>query len=152
MRNQKVCLFVLSCCLALVMVLGVGLPSTQEDTASAGQSDYELLARVISGESRGEPYLGKVAVGAVVMNRVYNPKFPSTVSGVIYQNWAFTSVHDGQINYQPDRDSYRAAEEAMSGRDPTYGALYFYNPARVTSYWIFSRPVTIVIGNHYFAK
>ena len=136
MRNRKACLLLISCILAVLMVLCVGLSGTQEDTASAGQSDYELLARVISGEARGEPYLGKVAVGAVVMNRVHSPQFPSTVAGVIFDDWAFTSVYDGQINYTPDPDSYRAAGEAMSGRDPTYGALYFYNPARVTSYWI----------------
>ena len=129
MRRRKAHLIIISYCLVLFMVLCVGLPGRQKDTASAGQSDYELLAKVISGEARGEPYLGKVAVGAVVMNRVYSPKFPSTISGVIYQDWAFTSVYDGQINYQPDSDSYRAAEEAMSGRDPTYGALYFYNLA-----------------------
>jgi N-acetylmuramoyl-L-alanine amidase len=152
MRNRKACLVLLTCILALVTILCVGSSGAHTDIASAGQSDYELLARVISGEARGEPYLGKVAVGAVVMNRVYSPKFPSTISGVIYQSWAFTSVYDGQINYTPDPDSYRAAGEAMSGNDPTYGALYFYNPARVTSYWIFSRTVTTVIGNHYFAK
>jgi N-acetylmuramoyl-L-alanine amidase len=152
MRNRKACLILLSCILAPLMVLCIGLPGAKEDIASAGQSDYELLARVISGEARGEPYLGKVAVGAVVMNRVYSPLFPSTISGVIFDDWAFTSVYDGQINYTPDPDSYRAAGEAMSGRDPTYGALYFYNPARVTSSWIFSRPITIVIGSHYFAK
>ncbi|NLB74214.1 MAG: spore cortex-lytic enzyme SleB [Firmicutes bacterium] len=152
MRYRKAWLILLSCVLAPIMVLCVGFQDTETDIASAGQSDYELLARVISGEARGEPYIGKVAVGAVVMNRVYSPLFPSTVSGVIYQDWAFTSVYDGQINSAPDPDSYRAAGEAMSGRDPTYGALYFYNPARVTSYWIFSRAVTTVIGNHYFAK
>jgi N-acetylmuramoyl-L-alanine amidase len=152
MRNRKVCLILLSCILAPIMVLCLGSSGTETDIASAGQSDYELLARVISGEARGEPYIGKVAVGAVVMNRVYSSLFPSTISGVIFQDWAFTSVYDGQINSRPDPDSYRAAGEAMSGRDPTYGALYFYNPARVTSYWIFSRKVTTVIGNHYFAK
>ncbi|NLJ59415.1 MAG: spore cortex-lytic enzyme SleB [Firmicutes bacterium] len=152
MRNRKACLLLISCILAVLMVLCVGLSGTQKDTASAGQSDYELLARVISGEARGEPYMGKVAVGAVVMNRVISPQFPSTISGVIFQDWAFTSVYDGQINYTPDPDSYRAAGEAMSGQDPTYGALYFYNPARVTSYWIFTRPVTTVIGSHYFAR
>ncbi|HXL04174.1 MAG TPA: cell wall hydrolase [Bacillota bacterium] len=152
MRNRKAYFIILICVLAPFMVLCMGLPGAEEDLASAGQSDYELLAQVISGEARGEPYLGKVAVGAVVMNRVRSPLFPSTVSGVIYDDWAFTSVYDGQIGCTPDPDSYRAAGEALSGRDPTYGALYFYNPARVTSYWIFTRPVTTVIGNHYFAK
>lgn len=152
MKNRKAYLILASFILTVASVLYVGLPGTQADTVSAGQSDYELLARVISGEARGEPYLGKVAVGAVVMNRVQSGQFPSTISGVIFQDWAFTSVYDGQINYQPDSDSYRAAGEAMSGRDPTYGALYFYNPSRVTSYWIFTRPVTTVIGSHYFAK
>lgn len=152
MRNRKAGLVLLSCILALTIMLGMGLKAAETDIVSAGQSDYHLLARVISGEARGEPYVGKVAVGAVVMNRVKSPLFPSTIPGVIYQKWAFTSAHDGQINIEPDPDSYRAARDAMSGWDPTGGALYFYNPARATSSWIFTRVVTCVIGNHYFAK
>ncbi len=153
MRQRRLALILAS--LALVLVFASArVPAAHDDAAvaSAASSDYELLARVIAGEARGEPYLGKVAVGAVVMNRVKSPLFPKTIAGVVYEMWAFTSVYDGQINVPPDRESYVAAQEAMAGRDPTYGALYFYNPARVTSPWIFSRPVTVVIGNHWFAR
>ncbi len=138
--------------LAMLLVSSVHLPVPSGDVASAASSDYQLLAHLIAGEARGEPYLGKVAVGAVVMNRVRSPKFPSTIAGVVYEPWAFTSVADGQINLPPDSGCYRAAQDALSGWDPTYGALYFYNPARVTSLWVYSRPVTIVIGSHYFAR
>ncbi len=138
--------------LAMLVISLAHLPGSAYDVASAASSDYELLARVISGEARGEPYLGKVAVGAVVMNRVRSPLFPNTIAGVVYEMWAFTSVLDGQIDVAPDRESYLAAQDAMSGWDPTYGALYFYNPARATSSWVFSRPVTAVIGNHRFAR
>lgn len=151
MRCRKTGVVVLSL-LAMLVISSAHLPATTGDVASAAPSDYELLAHVIAGEARGEPYLGKVGVGAVVMNRVKSPLFPNTIAGVVYQGWAFTSVYDGQINMPPDRESYLAAQDALSGWDPTFGALYFYNPARVTSYWIFSRPVTTVIGSHYFAR
>lgn len=151
MRHGKTRLVALGL-LAVLLVSSAHLPVPSGDVASAASSDYQLLAHLIAGEARGEPYLGKVAVGAVVMNRVKSPLFPKTMAGVIYEPWAFTSVMDGQINLPPDPESYRAAQDALSGWDPTYGALYFYNPARVTSPWIYSRPITTVIGNHYFAR
>jgi len=106
----------------------------------------------VHAEARGEPYIGKVAVAAVVLNRVKHPSFPNTIAGVIYQPGAFTAVTDGQINLAPDEESLRAARDALNGWDPTYGAIYYYNPAKTTSSWIWSRPVHIVIGNHRFAK
>ncbi len=102
------------------------------------------------GEARGEPYIGKVAVGAVVLNRVRSPKFPNTVAGVVYQPLAFTAVADGQINLTPDKDSIKAARDALNGWDPTYGCLYYWNPATATSRWIWSRKVTLKIGKHWF--
>ncbi len=114
-------------------------------------SDVYLLAKTIYAEGRGEPYTGQVAIGAVVLNRVRNSQFPNTVSGVVYQKHAFTAVTDGQINLTPNDTAMRAAKDAMSGWDPTGGALYYYNPAIATSAWIFDRQTVTVIGKHVFA-
>ena len=114
--------------------------------------DIELLARLINGEARGEPYVGQVAVGAVVINRVRHPSFPKTLAGVIFQPGAFSAVTDGQINLAPTSDARRAAIDAISGWDPTYGCIYYYNPAKATSAWIWSRPRVITIGNHIFCR
>ncbi len=114
-------------------------------------SDLYLLAKAIYAEGRGESYTGQVAIGAVIMNRVKSPSFPNTVSGVIYQKGAFTAVTDGQINLEPNQTAYNAARDAMNGWDPTYGALYYYNPAVATSAWIFDRKTVTVIGKHVFA-
>lgn len=119
------------------------------DGATA-QGDVYLLARLISAEARGEPYIGQVAVGAVVLNRVEHPSFPNSMSGVIYQSGAFSCLYDGQFD-QPIADSaYRAAREALAGADPTGGAIYYFNPATATSKWIWSRPQMLTIGNHIF--
>ncbi len=115
-------------------------------------SDINLLTKLIYGEARGESYVGQVAVGAVVMNRIKSSSFPNTMSGVIYQKYAFTAVSDGQINLTPNDTARKAAIDAMNGWDPTYGAIYYYNPKIATSTWIFSRQTTITIGNHVFAK
>jgi N-acetylmuramoyl-L-alanine amidase len=120
--------------------------------STQNSNDLYLIAKCIFAEARGEPYEGKVAVGAVILNRVKNPDFPNTVYGVIYQSWAFTAVHDGQINLEPDTVSYQAAQDAVNGWDPTYGCIYYYNPAKATNQWIYSREVVVVIGKHYFAK
>ena len=116
------------------------------------QSDIDLMARVVYAESRGEPYKGQVAVAAVIINRLKNPNFPKTVYEVVYQPWAFSSTIDGQIYLTPDSNAYKAVYDAINGYDPSYGALFFYNPVLSTSTWIFTRPVTIQIGNHIFAK
>ena len=115
-------------------------------------SDVALLARLIYAEARGESYKGQVAVGAVVLNRVKSSSFPNTISGVIYQPYAFTCVQDGQINYTPNSTAYAAARDAMNGWDPSYGCLYYYNPKIATSGWIFTRPTVVTIGNHVFAQ
>ena len=117
---------------------------------STGSSDYQLLARLISAEARGESYLGQVAVGAVVLNRVEHPSFPDTISSIIYQKGAFSCIDDGQF-YQPVADSaYKAARDALNGLDPSGGAIYYYNPKTATNQWIRSRKVTTTIGNHIF--
>ncbi len=115
-------------------------------------SDYDLLARIISAEARGEPYIGQVAVGAVVLNRMEHPSFPDTMSGVVYQNGAFSCLQDGQF-YEPIAESaYKAATDALNGLDPSGGAIYYYNPKTATSKWIFSRPVITTIGDHRFCS
>lgn len=115
-------------------------------------ADYELLARIISAEARGEPYLGQVAVGAVVLNRIEHPSFPDTLSGVVYQKGAFSCLNDGQF-YEPISDSaYKAATDAINGLDPSGGAIYYYNPVKSTNKWIFSRPVITTIGEHRFCS
>ena len=115
-------------------------------------ADYTLLARTISAEARGESYLGQVAVGAVILNRVEHPSFPDTVSGVIYQNGAFSCLNDGQF-YEPVADSaYSAARDALNGLDPSGGAIYYYNPTTATNKWIFGRKTITTIGKHVFCE
>ena len=130
----------------------LGIYDTGSSTSGYSESDRNLLARVINGEARGEPFTGQVAVGAVVLNRVEHPSFPNTIAGVVYQPLAFTAVADGQINAEMYESCYRAADMALSGVDPTGGAIYYYNPQTATSEWIFSRPTITTIGKHVFAK
>jgi len=119
---------------------------------SYSSSDIYLLAKVIAAEARGESYTGQVAIGAVVLNRVKHASFPDTIAGVIYQKGAFTCVTDSNWSIEPTSVSRKAAQDAVNGWDPTGGAIYYYNPAKTTSKWIFSRPVTTVIGNHTFCR
>ncbi len=115
--------------------------------------DVELLARIIYAEARGEPFIGQVAVGAVVINRVLSSYFPNTFRGVIYQKNQFSAVNDGQINLTPNRTEYRAAREALNGTDPTMGSLYYYNPKIAKNQWWFKqRRVMVTIGDHVFTK
>lgn len=116
------------------------------------EANINLLARIISAESRGEPYIGQVAVGAVILNRVEHPSFPDSLSGVIYQPGAFTAITDGQINQPVSDSAYNAAKDALNGWDPSGGAIYYYNPDRATSKWIFSRPIITLIGSHRFCS
>ncbi|MBQ7977140.1 MAG: spore cortex-lytic enzyme [Clostridia bacterium] len=119
--------------------------------SSQSNNDLYLLAKCIHAEARGEPYTGQVAIGAVILNRVESSKFPNTIYGVIYQPWAFTCVNDGQINLEPNQSAYNAARDALNGWDPTYGAIYYYNPNTATSSWIWSRKIVTTIGKHNFA-
>lgn len=121
-------------------------------TAAVSERELNLLARIVYAESRGEPYLGQVAVAAVVLNRVNSDEFPDTIEAVIEQPQAFTAVDDGQYYMQPDSTAYKAVKEALQGNDPTGGALYYFNPQTATSKWIWSRQQTIQIGRHIFAK
>ena len=121
-----------------------------DDTGNS--SDYNLLARIISAEARGEPYMGQVAVGAVVLNRVEHPSFPDTLSGVVYQQGAFSCLYDGQFNEPISESAYKAATDAINGLDPSGGAIYYYNPKKSTNKWIFSRPIITTIGSHRFCS
>lgn len=126
--------------------------SSNTNTTTNSSSDLNLLARLVYAEARGEPYTGQVAVASVVLNRVKSSSFPNSVAGVIYQRGAFDVVSDGQINLTPNSTAKKAAQDAINGWDPSYGAIYYFNPNTATSKWIWSRPLTVVIGNHRFCK
>lgn len=132
--------------------MGIMSSSSSSGSSSNNSSNVNLLARAIYGEARGEPYTGQVAVGAVILNRVKSSKFPNTIAGVIYQSGAFDAVSDGQINLNPDSTSKKAAQDALNGWDPSYGAIYYFNPSTATNKWIWSRPLTVTIGKHRFCK
>ena len=125
--------------------LGISVSSPTADSNTRA-----LLARLISAEARGEPYVGQVAVGAVVLNRVEHPSFPNSIAGVVYQSGAFSCIADGQFNQPVAESAYRAADDALNGWDPTGGAIYYFNPATATSAWIWSRPLIVTIGKHRF--
>jgi N-acetylmuramoyl-L-alanine amidase len=138
---------------ATAKALGISLSGSSGGSTSAGNisnSDLYLLSCCVYGEARGESYAGKVAVAAVVLNRVKNSQFPNTISGVIYQRGAFTCVSDGQINLGTNDECTRAAQDALNGWDPSGGALYYFNPKTATSAWIWSRPQLVTIGRHIF--
>ncbi|MBE5811605.1 MAG: spore cortex-lytic enzyme [Clostridiales bacterium] len=130
----------------------MGVPLTGTISASLyRESELSLLARLVSGEARGEPYIGQVAVAAVVLNRVRSDAFPDTISGVIFQPGAFDAVWDGQFDMEPTASCIRAARDAMNGWDPTGGCTYYYNPSTATNEWIWTRAVQLTIGRHAFA-
>lgn len=137
-----------------IFIVDKGEVSTVSLAKSSNTSDIQLMARAINGEARGEPYEGQVAVGAVILNRVKDSRFPNSISGVIYQSGAFTAVSDGQINAQISEGStvYKAAQDAMNGWDPTGGCVYYFNPSTATNKWIWSRPLVKTIGKHRFCK
>ncbi len=134
----------------------LGLSSSSPLYTARSSSIYErnmnLLAHLVHGEARGEPFIGQVAIAAVVMNRISNSRFPKTIAGVIYQPGAFEAVSDGQIDLEPDSTSLRAARDAYNGWDPTYGSIYYFNPDIATNRWIWSRSIVTVIGKHYFLR
>ena len=132
--------------------MGITNSSNNSSSGSNTSNDLNLLTRIIYGEARGESYTGQVAIAAVVLNRVKSSNFPNSVAGVIYQPGAFTAVSDGQINLTPNSTAKKAAQDALNGWDPTYGAIYYFNPNTATNKWIWSRPVTVVIGKHRFCK
>lgn len=130
--------------------MGISLKGATSSSSSTSSTDLNLLARVVYGEARGEPYTGQVAVASVVLNRVKSSSFPNTIAGVVYQSGAFDCVSDGQINLTPNQSAYNAARDALNGWDPSYGCLFYYNPKTATSKWMLSRTVKLSIGNHAF--
>lgn len=130
----------------------LGVSGNESSAGGMSSSDFTLLARIISAEARGEPYLGQVAVGAVILNRIEHPSFPDTLSGVIYQKGAFSCLNDGQFYEEIAESAYSAARDAINGLDPSGGAIYYYNPKTATSKWIYSRPVITTIGDHVFCS
>lgn len=130
--------------------MGISLKGTSSSNSATSSTDLNLLARVVYGEARGEPYTGQVAVASVVLNRVKSSSFPNTIAGVVYQAGAFDCVSDGQINLTPNQSAYNAARDALNGWDPSYGCLFYYNPKTATSKWMLSRTVKLSIGNHAF--
>ena len=137
----------------IAMINNKSMKEVEASNNANSTSDVQLIARAINGEARGEPYTGQVAVGAVIMNRVKDPSFPNTIAGVIYQSQQFSSVTDGEFDVAIDENStvYKAAQDAMNGIDPTNGALYFYNPSKTKSKWLFSLKTVTTIGKHVFA-
>ena len=124
---------------------------SSSSSGSYSNNDLYLLAKLVHSEARGEVYTGQVAVAAVVLNRVRDSRFPNTIAGVIYQPWAFTAINDGQFALEPNQTAYQAARDAMNGWDPTYGAVYYYNPKTATSSWIRSTKTVTTIGRHVFS-
>ena len=122
--------------------------NSSSNSSNVSSSNLNLLSRVVYGEARGESYTGQVAVAAVVLNRVKSSSFPNTISGVVYQSGAFDCVSD----LTPNETAKKAAQDALNGWDPTYGAIYYFNPATATNKWIWSRPMTVTIGKHRFCK
>ena len=143
--------------------LGIFIPGTNtkatntygavtSSRSTTSDENVNLLASLINGESRGEPYEGQVAVGAVVLNRTRDSRFPKTVAGVIYAPGAFTATVDGQISAKLEQTSINAARDALNGWDPSGGAIYYFNPAKTTNQWIWSRPLIKIIGKHRFCS
>lgn len=134
-------------------LLYLGLGSSSSSSAGGySSSDVYLLARIIGAEARGESYVGQVAVGAVVLNRVRHSSFPDSIAGVVYQSGAFSAVRDSNWNVPPNDTAKKAARDAINGWDPTGGAIYYYNPAKTSNQWIRTRPVVTTIGRHVFCK
>ncbi len=151
--NKKRGLLAVLLAIYLCTVVGALWPHGQEAIGGVGtysSNDVTVLAKMIHGEARGEPYIGKVAVGAVILNRVKDKKFPDSVYGVCFQPGAFDAVSDGQYYMEPNKSSINAAKAALGGWDPTYGALYYWNPDTATSKWIWSRSIMTKIGKHVF--
>ena len=154
MRKKLIFSIFIALIFLIIYVINMLQKEEVQAASSGSNSDIQLLARAINGEARGEPYEGQVAIGAVILNRVKDSRFPNTIAGVIYQSGAFTAVADGQINQAMEDEAtvMKAARDAMNGWDPTGGAVYYFNPATATNKWIWSRPLIKTIGKHRFCK
>lgn len=128
------------------------MKKVSQNTGGLSKQDIHLMSRAVYAEGRGEPYVGKVAIAAVILNRLESEKFPDSVSGIIYEPLAFEAVSDGQINMSPEEESKKAVRDALNGWDPSGGALYYFNPDKATSDWIWGRPQIKRIGKHIFTN
>ena len=152
LKNLFIILLIGLTILGFITILNIETNQNKVYAANNSTSDLQLIARAINGEARGEPYTGQVAVASVVLNRVRNSNFPNSIAGVIYQKGAFNVVDDGQINLSPNSTAKKAAQDALNGWDPSYGSIYYFNPATATNKWIWSRPLVKKIGKHRFCK
>lgn len=153
-KRHKLLIFISFALLILSLGSDHGAAELQaaQNTGKFSENDIKLMANAVHGEARGEPYEGKVAVAAVILNRVENASFPNSVSGVIFEPRAFTAVSDGQIWLTPNEEARKAVLDAINGWDPTGNCLYYFNPDTATSAWIWSRPQVKTIGKHIFCK
>ena len=157
MKNKKIVIFLM----IILIAIATGVTAihfepkakAERYAVSSWQGDHMLLARLVAGEAEGEPYAGQVGVAAVILNRAKNPRFPSTIADVVFQPGAFESVSNGLIwSRYPSRTHFEAARQALDGWDPTYGCIFFWNPYKPVSGWIWTRTIVTQIGNHVFAK
>jgi N-acetylmuramoyl-L-alanine amidase len=159
MNQSRKCRFVFALAV-LITIAAVGtygalwvVPGRAQPVSLSQSEDHNLLARVVAAEAEGEPLIGQVAVASVILNRVRHPSFPNSMSGVIFQPHAFESVSNGLIwRRSPSTAAFTAARQALSGWDPTYGAVFFWNPSKPVSPWIWSRSIIVQIGQHVFAR
>lgn len=115
-------------------------------------NDINLMAHVVYGEARNQPFIGQVAVADVILNRYHSSLFPHSIPAIIYQPGAFTSISNGQAWLGLHSQNVQAVLDAIHGWNPVQGALYYWNPATATSGWVWSQPVIMTIGNHVFAR
>lgn len=114
------------------------------------EEELQLLGRLIRAEAENQPYTAKIAVGAVVVNRVKSDKFPNNITSVIYEKRQFTPVSNGMINKPATEETLKAAKEALGGNDPTNGALFFFDTS-ATSSWLRSKPQALKVDKMVFA-
>ena len=131
---------------------GSGRPEKQPYT----QEDLYWMARIISAESRGEPLLGKLAVGTVVLNRVHSGEFPDTIHDVIFdRKWGvqFTPVANGTVYLEPTAESVLAAKLVLDGARAAGDSLYFLAPELTDDHWIMeNQSYVTTIGCHWFYR
>jgi len=132
--------------------MGIYAANAGQKSGGFSQNDLQLMAQAVYGEARGEPYVGQVAIAAVILNRLEDERFPNSVSGVIYQPGAFTCVSDGQFYLTPNDTAKKAVRDAVNGWDPSLGSLYYFNPETATSKWIWNRPQKLKVGKHIFCE
>jgi spore germination cell wall hydrolase CwlJ-like protein len=131
-------------------------PNKKSDAViSYTNADIDLLAKLIEAEASGETMQAKIAVGAVVINRVQSKEWAPSVSKVIKQKFGpyyqFTPVKIGTINNKPSAASKKAAWIAMFGSDPSKGAIYYFDQSSKNT-WLWSKPQTAKLDHMIFVK